>query len=159
MPVTASDVMTRNVESVGPDEPVARVAKLLAAHSISAVPVCATDGTLLGMVSEGDLMRPFGKEHAIKRAWWLNILAEGTDLAPAFLDYIRLDNRKARDLMSKPVISADEAATLPEIADLLAAHRIKRVPILRDGKVVGIVSRGDIVQALAKEPDQIVEQP
>jgi len=155
--LTAGAVMTKKVASARPDDTVAEVARLLTAHDISAVPVCDASGALLGMLSEGDLMRPFGEAFAMKRAWWLNILAEGTDIAPAFVDYLRMDHRKASDLMSRPVITATESMTLPEIADLLAEHHIKRVPIVRDGKIVGIVSRADIVRALATKPGEVVE--
>jgi CBS domain-containing protein len=157
MPLTAADIMTRDVITAGPDASVAAIAKLLNDHSISAVPVCDARGKLLGMISEGDLMRPFGAEHALKRAWWLNVLAEGTDLAPIFLDYIRLDQRCARDLMTTPVITAPEDANLHEVADLLAGHRIKRVTIVRDGRPVGIVSRTDLVRVMARLPDAIAE--
>ena len=157
MSLTAADIMTRDVVTARPEDSVAEVAKLLTDHEISAVPVCDEQGNPLGMVSEGDLMRPFGKENALKRAWWLNVLAEGTELAPAFVDYVRLDHRKVRDLMVAPVITAPAHASVPEIADLLARHRIKRVPVVRDGRVVGIVSRADVIHALAKTPDDVVE--
>ena len=157
MSLTAADIMTRDVVTARPENSVAEVAKLLTDHDISAVPVCVEQGKALGMVSEGDLMRPFGKENELKRAWWLNVLAEGTELAPAFVDYIRLDHRKARDLMVAPVITAAADASVPEVADLLARHRIKRVPIVRDGRLVGIVSRADVIRALANSPDDVVE--
>jgi CBS domain-containing protein len=157
MPLNAASIMTRDVVTARPDDSVAKVAKLLSDREISAVPVCDEQGKLLGMLSEGDLMRPFGKENALKRAWWLNLLAEGTDLAPGFLDYLRLDNRRAHDLMVVPVITAPESASVPELADLLARHRIKRVPIVREGRLVGIVSRADLVRALARAPDAIAE--
>ncbi len=157
MPLNAATIMTRDVVTTRPDNSVATVAKLLSDHEISAVPVCNDQGRLLGMLSEGDLMRPFGKENALKRAWWLNLLAEGTDLAPVFLDYIRLDSRRAHDLMVTPVITAPEDASVPELADLLARHRIKRVPIVREGRLVGIVSRADVVRALARTPDAVAE--
>jgi len=157
MSLTAADIMTRNVVTAGPNASVAEVAKLLTDHEISAVPVCDEQGKPLGMVSEGDLMRPFGKENTLKRAWWLNLLAEGTELAPAFVDYVRLDHRSARDLMVAPVITAPADASVPELADLLARHRIKRVPIVRDDRIVGIVSRADVIRALASTPDAVVE--
>jgi len=157
MPLTAAEIMTRDVVTARPEDPVAKVAKVLTDHEISAVPVCDEQGRLLGMLSEGDLMRPFGQENALKRAWWLNLLAEGTDLAPAFVDYVRLDHRMARDLMATPVITAREDTNLAELADLLARHRIKRVPIMREGKLVGVVSRADVVRALARKPDAVVE--
>ena len=135
MPLDAAAIMTRTVVTVGPD------------------------GTLAGMISEGDLMRPFGQENALRRDWWLNMIAEGTDLAKEFLDYIRLDRHRVRDLMSPRVVTAPHTASLPELADLLSRHRIKRVPILRDGKLVGIVSRADIVRALAQADAAAVGQP
>ncbi len=149
MPLDAAAIMTRAVVTVGPDDTVAQVAEALTGHGISAVPVVEPDGTLVGMISEGDLMRPFGQENALRRDWWLNLIAEGTDMAQEFLDYIRLDRHRVRDLMSQNVVTASESASLPEIADLLSRHRIKRVPVLHAGKLVGIVSRADIVRALA----------
>jgi hypothetical protein len=82
MPIDAASAMTRDVITVGPNARVAEVAAVLAKHDISAVPVCDGDGALLGILSEGDLMRPFGAANEMRRAWWLGILAEGTDLAP-----------------------------------------------------------------------------
>jgi CBS domain-containing protein len=150
MTLTAADIMTRKVVTAKPGDSVSVVAKLLGVHAISAVPVCGEDGRLAGIVSEGDLMLPFGKENAVRRAWWLDLLAEGTDLAPAFIDYIKVDRRRAQDLMVSPVITVTETASVPEIADLLARHRIKRVPVMRGDALVGIVSRADVVRALAR---------
>ncbi len=93
----------------------------------------------------------------MKRAWWLNLLADGTDLAPAFLESIKVENHQARDLMVTPVISAWPDTSVPELADMLSRHHIKRVPILRDGKLVGIVSRADLVTAIARTPDAVEE--
>ncbi len=150
--MTAAEIMTVKVVSVHPADAVAVVARQLASHGISAAPVLDADGVLLGMVSEGDIMRPFGAKNQMRRAWWLEMLAEGEDLAPDFLEYIKQDNRKAADLMSREVVSVPETALLGEIADILAEHHIKRVPVVRDGRVVGIVSRADIVRALAHLP-------
>ena len=95
-------------------------------------------------------MAPFNKKNQERRAWWLEMLAEGEPLAPEFLEYISLDHHIASDLMTRNVITANETASIPEIADLLTKNRIKRVPILREGRVIGIVSRADIVHALAR---------
>jgi CBS domain-containing protein len=157
MPIDAAGIMTTHVVSAGPDDTVAKVARLLDDNHISAVPVCDADGTLLGMLSEGDLMRPFGTETATRRTWWLRMLAEGTELAPEFLAYVREDQRRARDLMTTPVISVTERVSAREIADLMMRHRIKRVPVLRDGKVVGVVARADLVRAIARTPDALSE--
>lgn len=105
------------------------------------------------MISEGDLLRPFGLAHALGRAWWLEMLAKGVEWTPKLLEYLRANHRTARDLMSKPVVSVTESATVGDIADLLLRHRIKRVPVLRGRKVVGVVSRADLVRALAANPE------
>jgi len=155
--IDAASLMMTKVVTAGPDDTVAKVARLLADNHISAVPVCAADGEVLGMLSEGDLMRPFATETSKRRAWWLHTLAEGTDLAPEFLKYVREDQRRAKDLMTAPVISVSERASVHEIADLMMHHRIKRLPVVRDGKVVGIVSRADLVRAIAHSPEAMTE--
>lgn len=157
MTMTAADIMTQPVRTVRPDASVAEIARLLSDHEISAVPVCDADGQVVGMLSEGDLLRPVGKEHGTKRAWWLNLLAEGTDLAPTFPECISVENQRASNLMVGPVITASPDASVPELADLLVRYHIKRLPILQDGKLVGIVSRADLVRALARTPSAIAE--
>lgn len=155
MTLRAGSIMTRTVITAGPDDTVRTLAALFTRHGISAVPVCDKDGTLLGVISEGDLMRPFGETNKLRRDWWLGLLAEGTVLAPEFLDYLRLDNRHARDLMTAPAITATEDTSVAEIADLLQRRRIKRVPIVKDGHVVGIVSRADLITAMARTPNAL----
>jgi len=136
----AHDVMTDAVVSVRPDTPTSQVARLLLDNGISAVPVVDSDGSLLGMVSEGDL---------IGRDWWLELLAEGETLNAEFLASLRAPKRTAREIMSTPVVTVSEETEVGEIARLLAAHRIKRVPVVRDGRIIGIVSRADLLRALA----------
>jgi CBS domain-containing protein len=151
--INAAEIMTRFVISAGPDSTVAEVARLLSQHAISAVPICDRDGTLIGMLSEEDLLRPFTQSNEERRAWWLDILAEGDSLAPEFLDYVRLDKRRARDLMQTNLITASQDTPLSAIAELLTRHRIKRVPIVQDGKLVGIVTRADLVRAIVRSPE------
>jgi CBS domain-containing protein len=153
----AASIMTRKVVTARPTDTVATVARLLSENAISAVPVCDANGALLGMVSEGDLMRPYIDSKLQRRARWLTLLADGTDLAPDFLDYVRLDSHRVDELMTRPVITATEGAHVTELAELLAQHRIKRLPIVRDGKLVGIVSRADVIRAIAQTPDGIIE--
>lgn len=149
---TAADIMTRNVISVLPETSVRAVAALLACHNISAVPVIDGTGTLRGMVSEGDLMAPFAATTADKREWWLGLLAEGERLAPEFLDYIAEDHRQAANVMTGNVVTVTPETSLSAIADLLTRHRIKRVPVLENGRVAGIVSRADLIRAMAPAP-------
>jgi CBS domain-containing protein len=157
MTLTAADLMTEQVVTAQVDDPVAKIARLLSDNEISALPICDRQGGVVGMLSEGDLIRPYGKERASKRAWWLNLLAEGTDLAPSFVECLKVENQLARDLMVTPVITASPETTVPELADLLGRHHIKRLPILRDGKLVGIVSRADVVRAIARTPGAVAE--
>jgi CBS domain-containing protein len=144
----AQDVMTTRVVAVAPDTPVTEIAKLLLERQISAVPVVSDDRRLLGIVSEGDLTHGLGQEGA-KRSWWLDLLASPQAKAEA---YLRSHGRLASDLMTREVVSVTPDTPLPEIARLLEARRIKRVPVLRDGELVGIVSRADLLRGFALQP-------
>lgn len=153
----AASIMTCDVVTARPKDTVAHVARLLSDREITAVPICDDDGALLGMASEGDLMRPFADSNVKRRAWWLTLLADGTDLAPEFLEYVRLDRHQVGELMTTPVITAQESASVTELAEKMIEHRIKRVPIVRDGKLVGIVSRADVIRAIARSPESVVD--
>jgi CBS domain-containing protein len=159
MSLTAADIMTRTVLSAKPDDTVAAVAKLLSEHDISAVPVYDAGGAVLGMVSEGDLLTPVGAESTARRTRWLTLLAEGTDLARDFVEYIGIGSRHIGDLMVKPVITAAADTTVPQLADMLVRHHVKRLPIVKDGRLIGIVSRADLIRAFASNPDAIIEPP
>lgn len=148
--------MTSEVVSVGPDMPTREIARLLAKHGISGVPVVDQSGVLLGMVSEGDLIGRTSDDRDRRRDWWLTLFSETPFLsADAILALAKLFSklnvreRRASEIMSSPVIAVDETAEMPVIAGLLHAHKIKRVPVLRDGNVVGIVSRADLIRAMA----------
>ena len=148
----ARDLMTSAVVSVGLDTPTRQIAQILRDSAISAVPVVDADGGPTGMVSEGDLIAREGTNRTARRDWWLTLLAEGeTTLSADFIASLPAPERKARDVMASPVVTIGEDAEISEIARVLTAHRIKRVPVLRDGRIVGIVSRADLVQALAAE--------
>jgi len=147
----AKDVMTKDVVFVGPDSSTRTVAELLSARGISAVPVVDAAGSLVGMVSEGDLIGRDDINWRERRDWWLTLLADGEALHPDFLESLRKPDRAVRNVMASPVITVAENAGLPEIAKLLISHHIKRVPVVRDGRVVGIVSRADLVRAVAAE--------
>jgi CBS domain-containing protein len=149
-PMNASDVMTKNVVTVGPETPTRTVAKLLLEKGFSAVPVIADNGAVIGMVSEGDLIASEIGSRAPRRGWWLELLAEGEDLATEFVDYLKAVDRPVREVMTAPVVTVAEDTPVEAIAQTLQAHNIKRVPVLREGRVVGIVTRADLVRALAK---------
>jgi len=141
----AMDVMVRDVITVSPDDAVEEAVKLLAEYDVSALPV-VDDDTVIGIISEADLLRreKIGTEK--HRRWWLEAVTPATKLAEEFA---KSHGRRVEEVMSTNVISASEDAPLTEIATLLERHRIKRLPILRDGRLVGIVSRGNLIQALA----------
>jgi CBS domain-containing protein len=149
--VLARDLMTRDVISVTPDTSTREVARTLLTHAISAVPVVDDGGRLVGMVSEGDLLGRAEEARLARRDWWLEILAEGEVLSPEFLSSLGGSPRKARDVMTAPVVRVAEDTEASEIARLLADYRIKRVPVMRDGHLVGIVSRADLLHAVADE--------
>jgi CBS domain-containing protein len=153
---TAADIMTQPVISVPPEAGIAEIADLLSRHSISAVPVCRADGTLVGLVSEGDILRPFRESVRRRAEWWLGLMAAGEELSQDFLDSIRPDNRTAREMMVQHVVVAEETTTLPQLAELMVKHRIKRLPVLREGRVVGIVSRSDLIRAVSRAPAMLI---
>jgi CBS domain-containing protein len=150
--ITAADVMTSPAIVVGPQASVTEIANLLSAKHISAVPVCDSNGRLLGIVSEWDLLRPFCESVRSRRDWWLAKVASGEELSQSILEYLRRDPRSASSIMVTHVVTVNEQATLPQLADLMMRHGIKRLPVLRDDIVVGIVSRADLVSALARVP-------
>jgi CBS domain-containing protein len=142
----ALDVMVRDVVTVKPDEAVAEAVRLLAEHDVSALPVVDDKENVVGIISEADLVHreEIGTEK--QRPWWLEAVTPASTLAEEFA---KSHGRRVEEVMSTDVVSASEDTTLGEIATLLERHRIKRVPILRSGKLVGIVSRSNLIQALA----------
>jgi len=126
----ASDVMVPHVITIGPELDVKAVANTLAANAISAVPVIDIKNNILGIISEGDLMRRIAPAVASKGS-------------------TRSHGHKAKDVMTHQVITVDPDASLQEIANLFEKHGIKRVPVVKNGELVGIVSRANLVQALA----------
>ncbi len=136
--MNARDVMTTDVVSVRPDTPARQIAGLLLKYGISAVPVVDAERRPIGMVSEGDLIGRAEADREARRDWWLTLLAEGEPLSPGFLAHLHSVDRVV-----------DEETAIGGIARLLTNYRIKRVPVVRDGRIVGIVSRADLVRALA----------
>jgi len=141
----AKDVMTEDAVSVREDASVESIARLLVERRISAVPVTGAGGRLLGMVSEGDLMRRPEAGTERRPSWWLELL-QGSDEQAA--QYIKSHGLVARDVMTRDPLTVSENTPLEKVASLLEQERIKRVPVVRGGKVIGIVSRADLLHAL-----------
>ncbi|MDR5906949.1 CBS domain-containing protein [Franzmannia qiaohouensis] len=142
----AFDVMTHDVISVSVDTEVREIAGLLLEHHISAVPVVGAQDEVLGIVSEGDLMHRVETGTERRSSWWLANLFSGTQSAG---EYVKSHGRKAGEVMTPNPITIDEEMPLNEVAKLLEKHRIKRVPVVRDGRLVGIISRANLLRGLA----------
>ncbi|HEX7054303.1 MAG TPA: CBS domain-containing protein [Burkholderiales bacterium] len=153
------DVMSSPVVSVRPEATVAKVAALLYERRISAVPVVHL-GRLVGIVSEGDLLRRHEigtDEERASVSWWSRLFAADR----AIEAYIRSHARHVGDLMTREVVSTTPDAPLGEVAALLETRRIKRLPVLEAGRLVGMVSRSDLVRALASRsaPPELTRPP
>lgn len=141
----AKDIMTTTVAAVQPEASIKDIAKLLLERRISAVPVVDPDGQLLGIVSEGDLMRRSETGTERHPSWWLSLVADPEERAMA---YVKSHGGHASDVMTRDLVSVGPDAALEDVAETLEKHRIKRVPVLRDGELIGIVSRADLLRGL-----------
>ena len=148
----ARDVMISPAITVKPSASVREVAKLFLERRISAVPVVDDQGKLVGIVSEGDLMHRTEAGTERKRSWWLQGLTGDETLAA---EYVKSHARKVADVMTRRVITASPDSPLHEIASLLENNSIKRVPIVKDGQVIGIVSRANLIQAVASDRKEL----
>ncbi len=147
--VTAGDLMTRDVATVHPETSLLQAVTLMAKRRISGLPVVTEAGTIIGMLTEGDLLR-WREGHTEKQAKWLEMLAEGDNLAPDFLNAILAEHNKVKSAMSHGAVTVTEDTPARAIAAMMYGKGIKRVPVLRDGRLVGIVARSDLVRALAE---------
>lgn len=141
----AQQVMTRQVVTVPADATVFAAADILLGSRISAAPVTDPDGQLVGIVSEADLMNRPEIGTVPSKSWLQRLLTDDAVLAR---DYIRSHSHHVADVMTRDVVTAGERTDLKDIAALMQRHHVKRVPIVRDGKVIGIVSRANLLQGL-----------
>lgn len=148
----AQDVMAHGVISVGPEIPVQIAAHTMVANGVSAILVMDINAKLIGIVSEGDLIRRVENHTERKRSWWLEMFTSTDALAREF---VKSRAKRVSDVMTRDVITATPETPLRQIANLMEKHAIKRVPIVRDGLVVGIVSRANLLQALASASNEL----
>jgi CBS domain-containing protein len=142
----ARDVMVSPVVTVKLNACVKEVARVLLDQRISAVPVVDDQGKVVGIVSEGDLLHRSEVGTERRRSWWLLGLTREETLAA---EYVKTHGRKVADVMTSKVITATPDTPLHEVAGLMETNSVKRVPIVKDGQLVGIVSRANLVQAVA----------
>jgi CBS domain-containing protein len=150
--MNASDVMTPNVLSVPPDASVVTVAQLMLEKRISGVPVIDERGKLAGIVSEGDFLRRAETGTGRRRPRWLEFFMGPGRLAD---EYVRLSGRKVRDVMTHEVRTVPPHAPLEQIVRLMERYNIKRVPVVDNGRVVGIVTRANLLHAVASFAGEI----
>ena len=144
--MNAAEVMGVNVVTAKPEWSVQQVAMVMLEKGISGLPVVDSNNRLVGMVSEGDLMRRADCGTGHRHSWWLRMLMGRDGLAREF---VKEHGRKVEEVMTRAVVTVTPSTSLGEIADLLERNKIKRVPILKQDKLVGVVSRANVVQAVA----------
>jgi CBS domain-containing protein len=143
----AKDVMTHCVVSVAPDAPILQAIARMISHQVSGMPVIDADGRLIGMVTEGDFLRRAETRTEAPRRRWLGLLHEAGSRADG---YVRAHGRTVQDVMSPNVITVGDQTPLKEVVDLMEERGVKRIPVVDGDRVVGIVSRADLMFALSE---------
>ena len=142
----AEQIMTRHVITVSPETPILDAADIMLKHRVSGLPVTGSAGELLGIVSESDFLRRSEIGTQRKRPRWLQFLASPGRLAN---EYVAESGRRVEDVMTRPAISVSEQTEMDELVSLMERHRIKRLPVMQQGRLVGIVTRSNLLQAFA----------
>jgi CBS domain-containing protein len=143
-----ADIMTKPVITVTPETKIAEVARLMLQHGISGLPVVDDRGQVVGIVTEGDLLRRSELGTGRQRPRWVQLLIGPGRLAR---DYVEAHARTVREVMSEDIASVSSADTLPDVVRLMEKRNIKRLPVIDDGRLVGIVSRANLVRALVHD--------
>jgi CBS-domain-containing membrane protein len=141
----ANDIMTSTVISVPPDATILQAARQMLQHHISGLPVIDRTENLVGILSEGDFLRRRETQTERKRSRWLEFLIGPGKLAA---EYTHSHGAKVAEVMTTDVHTVTEDTALEDIVELMERHQIKRVPVMRDGKVVGIVTRSNLMHAM-----------
>jgi len=145
--MNVSQVMTRDVISIPPETPIHKAARLMVDHGISGLPVVDDDGVLVGIISEGDLILRQKRREPV--SWWRAFFDDGERLAR---DYQKATGTIVGELMTQPVITAGPTLPLEVAAAIMDNCRVRRLPIVFRNQLVGIVTRGDLIKALATAP-------
>jgi len=144
--VKTADVMTQGVVSVLPTASIAEAARLMLSNGISGLPVIDKTGALVGMVTEGDFLRRAELGTEKHRPGWLEFLLGANRSAS---EYVLTHARKVGDVMTRPVVVAEEDTPLDEVVHIMETNHIKRLPVMRGSRVVGVISRANLLHALA----------
>lgn len=141
----ARDLMTTNLVTLPPDAPLEAVVHALADRHISGAPVVDSEGRLLGMITEGDLIKRLSAKDRPEQSWFSGLFRSAADQAARFA---RVHGRQARDVMTTELATAQEDDSVEHVARIIEDKGVRRVPIVRDGKLVGVVSRADLIRAM-----------
>jgi len=143
----AKDIMTREVVSIRPDASILEAARLMLQHKISGLPVVGAGGSLVGIVTEGDFLRRAETGTGRHRPRWLEFILGPGRLAE---EYVQAAGRRVDDVMTSTVRSVAEGAPLEDVVHIMERYRVKRVPVLRNGAIVGIITRANLLRAVAR---------
>ena len=141
-----SDVMTRAVVTIAPNATIQDAIRLMLGQRISGLPVVDAEGKLIGILTEGDLLRRAETGTEWHRPAWLNFLRGPARVAD---DFVRTHGRYVDELMTRVIRTVDEETPLDQVVETMEKQRIKRLPVMKDGRMVGVVSRSDLLRALA----------
>ena len=142
--MTVEDVMTRDVITVTPATPIHEAASLMVEHRVSGLPVIDAEGRLVGIISDGDLIVRQGRRK--ETPWWHLFFTNGEQIAR---EYQRAVGTTVGEVMTKPVVTISPVWGIEVAASIMDSRNIRRLPVVLDGQLVGIVSRADIIKALA----------
>lgn len=145
--MNVAEVMTRNVITAAPSMTLEEAVQLMLGHRISGLPVLDSNGTLVGIVTEGDLLRRAETRTERHQSWWRSVLLGSERLAE---QYVHTHGRRVEEVMTRDVVSVAPSTPLAEVVALMEARGIKRVPVMQDAHLVGIVSRADLLHALER---------
>lgn len=142
--MTVEDVMTRDVVTVSPATPIHEAARLMVEHRVSGLPVISADGNLVGIISDGDLI--LRQRHRKETPWWHSFVANCEQIAR---EYQKAVGTTVGEVMTRAVVTISPVWDIEVAASILDSRRIRRLPVVLDGRLVGIVSRADLIRALA----------
>jgi len=143
----AKDIMSYDVVTIGPDESIQRAARLMLQNRFSGLPVVDANGTLLGIITEGDFLRRNETGTLRRRSRWMELLIGPGRLAE---EYAHAAGRRVGEVMTRDVYTVSEDTPVSDIVALMARRHIKRVPVLRGGQLAGMVTRTNLMRAVAK---------
>jgi CBS domain-containing protein len=150
--VRVEDFMTRRVVTITPDTTLLAAARLMLEHRVGGLPVVDASGRMIGIFSESDLLREEGEDGSP----WLQMMA-GPDGEPA--EPIQLDAQKVGDTMTRELITVAPGASIAQACRLLHEHRLRRLPVVESGKLVGMIARADLVRAVAVTAEKASPAP